>query len=57
VGQQEIHEHEAPGGAGKQRLRCGITGFIYWTDLLTNLRITIDSTSNSCFLSIHSNCL
>jgi hypothetical protein len=42
VGQQEIHEHEAPGGCSRRFLHCITT--LFFRCLLTFLRIKVDRT-------------
>ena len=42
AGQQDVHEHEAPGGCPGGRLRCWLTSFS--RDLQINLRINLDGT-------------
>ena len=43
MGQQEIHEHEAPGGGHGRRLRCRLTSLS--RSLQTILRINLDGTN------------
>ena len=50
VGQQEIHEHEAPGGGFGRRLHCRLTSFS--RSLQTILRIILDGTKPKLNINI-----